>query len=339
MPAVGSSRKTSAGSCTKAAARARRRCMPPDASRTRLSRSSRSSTQSRSWRRRRLRRSLSPVHRRVEAEVLPQRQLGEQRRDLREVADAGPLGVGQLCGRGAVDPCLAGRRLVEAGQQPHGRRLAASARADQADDGAGRDSRGRGRARRRHRRTTCRARGRKRSRRAGWPETARSPGGRPCAHHSRRPLGRNNFRAQWSRSATMVPSAMAASSVAWSLAATSDVADGEPTPLHERSRHRRRGTPRVRRGRRCGRGPAPACAHRAVRSRRTTAGRGATHRETTSCRAAGGRRRGARRLRWPTRGRCRWRLGSPAALRRHAGRGGRTRWRRRTAPAPTRSPP
>ena len=104
MPAVGSSRKINAGSCTKAAARARRRCIPPEASRTRLSRSSVSSTQSRSWRRRRLRRSRSAVHRGVEAEVLPQRQLGEQRRDLRQVPDAGPLGVAELRSTGCRPP-------------------------------------------------------------------------------------------------------------------------------------------------------------------------------------------------------------------------------------------
>ena len=60
MPAVGSSRNTRAGSWTNAAASARRRCIPPDTSRTFLSRCSSSSTHSSTWCRRWRRRSRSP---------------------------------------------------------------------------------------------------------------------------------------------------------------------------------------------------------------------------------------------------------------------------------------
>ena len=105
MPAVGSSRNTSAGSCTNAAASARRRCMPPDTSRTFFLRCSSSSTHSRTWRRRTPAAQPQAVHRGVEAEVLPQRQLGEQRRQLRHVAD--PLA---LLGRRAWSPACPTRR-------------------------------------------------------------------------------------------------------------------------------------------------------------------------------------------------------------------------------------
>ncbi len=60
MPAVGSSRNTMSGSWTNAAARASRRCMPPDASATRLPASSVSSTQSSTEQSRCLRRNGNP---------------------------------------------------------------------------------------------------------------------------------------------------------------------------------------------------------------------------------------------------------------------------------------
>ena len=140
MPAVGSSRNTSVGSCTNAAASARRRCMPPDTSRTFLSRCSSSSTHSRTLVQPVPAAQPQPVHRGVEAEVLPQREVGEQRRDLRQVADLLALRRRQARRRRAPHRRRPGRRLEQPDEQAHGRRLAAPARPDQPDDAARRRS-------------------------------------------------------------------------------------------------------------------------------------------------------------------------------------------------------
>ena len=80
-----------------------------------------------------------PVHRGMKAEVLPQRQLREQRRDLRQVADPLPLAIGEPSGRRAVDRRPSLRRLVQPGEQPDRGRLPAAARSDEADDAPGGD--------------------------------------------------------------------------------------------------------------------------------------------------------------------------------------------------------
>ncbi len=134
MPAVGSSSNTSVGSCTNAAAKARRRCMPPDASRTFLSRCSYELDPLQQPTQAVTAPQAQPVHRRVEAEVLPQREVREHRRDLRQVADLLPLRRREASRRRPPHRRRPGRRLEQADQQPNGGRLAAPARPDQPDD-------------------------------------------------------------------------------------------------------------------------------------------------------------------------------------------------------------
>ena len=137
MPAVGSSSTISSGSCTRAAASASRRCMPPDASAQQLAAVVVEADEVE-----RLVQPAAPVaaphavERGGEAQVVPERQVREQRHQLRQVADAGPLGGRGVDRPHAEDLDVARRRFTDPEEDADQRGLAAAARPDQAHDGA-----------------------------------------------------------------------------------------------------------------------------------------------------------------------------------------------------------
>ena len=140
MPAVGSSRNRSAGSWTSAQASSSRRCIPPDSRPARRPRTGhRSSSSSTSRVRRPRERKSIPNSEPTKSTFSRTVRSGNRRERLRHVADPLARLPAERLGSSPRTVTVPGRRHEGAGQQPDRRRLARARRADQPEDGAGRD--------------------------------------------------------------------------------------------------------------------------------------------------------------------------------------------------------